>query len=190
VLAIGTYPAENYAIIGTLTAKGNDHPSIPIGEYLQFSGLLSQQNTGAPLFNRDGDVIGMIIPQDLNYLSQEINSLAIPIEVVMNVAKQIITHGKTNRMMLGITVIDFDSRKVKLNKPGVRMVPMIAEVQENSLGKKSGIFAGDIIIDFNGIEVTSPRRLIQLLSLTKPDEHVVLTVLRNGRSISITINPS
>jgi serine protease Do len=189
VLAIGAYPVENHAVIGTLTAKGNDHPSIPIGAYLQFSGLLSQQNTGAPLFNRDGDAIGMIIPQGQHYLFKDKNSLATPIEVVMNVAKQIITHGKTNRMMLGISVIDYDGRKIKLNKHGNGMVPMIAEVQENGLGKKSGILVGDIILDFNGMEITSPGRLIQLLSLTSPDEHVVLTVLRNGRTIAIPIYP-
>lgn len=188
-LAIGTYPARDHAVIGTLTTKGNDHPSIPIGAYLQFSGLLSQQNIGSPLFNRDGDVIGMIIPQDQYYQFQDKNSLAKPIEVVMNVANQIITHGRTNRMMLGISVIDFDSRKINLHKPGVRMLPMIAEVQANGLGNKSGLLIGDIIIDFNGIEITSPMRLIQLLSLTKPDEHVVMTALRNGRIITIPINP-
>lgn len=189
-VALGAYPTENHAIIGTLTAKGSDHPSMPIGEYLQFSGLMSQQNSGAPLFNRDGDAIGMIISQYQHNHFQDKNSLATPIEVVMNVAKQIVTHGKTHRMMLGISVQDFDSRKIKFTKPGVRMVPVVAEVQENGLGKKSGIIIGDIILNFNGVEITSPRRLIQLLSLTKPDEHVILTVWRNGRTVTIPVEPN
>lgn len=188
VLAIGSpFGFENSATAGIISAKSRALPSENYVPFIQTDVAVNPGNSGGPLFNMNGEVIGInsqIYSRSGGYQGL---SFAIPIEVAMNVEEQIIKHGKVQRGRLGITIQEVNQSLADsfgLKKPGGALV---SSVEDGSPAGKAGLTPGDVILGMNGNEITSSSELPPIVANVKPGDSVKLQVWRKGSEKEIEV---
>jgi serine protease Do len=139
-------------------------------------------NSGGPLFNENGEVIGInsqIYSRSGGYQGL---SFAIPIDVAMKVEQQIVAHGKVERGLLGVTIQDVDQSLADafgLKKP---VGALISSVQADGPAAKARLQPGDVILALNGTDISSSNQLPPLVGSMKPGTTVDLKVWRKGET--------
>ena len=190
VLAIGSpFGFENSATAGIVSAVSRSLPDDNFVPFIQTDVAVNPGNSGGPLFNMAGEVIGInsqIYSRSGGYQGL---SFAIPIEVVMNVEEQIVKHGKVQRGRLGITIQQLDQSLADsfgMKKPGGALV---SAVENDSPAAKAGIEPGDVIVSVNGKEVTASNELPPLIANIQPGNSAKLQVWRKGglRDIDVKV---
>ncbi len=190
VLAIGSpFGFENSATAGIVSAVSRSLPDDNYVPFIQTDVAVNPGNSGGPLFNMAGEVIGInsqIYSRSGGYQGL---SFAIPIEVVMNVEEQIVKHGKVQRGRLGITIQQLDQSLADsfgMKKPGGALV---SAVENDSPAAKAGIQPGDVIVSVNGKEVKSSNELPPLIANILPGNSAKLQVWRKGslRDIDVKV---
>ncbi len=192
VLAIGSPFGFDYTVTqGIVSAVGRN-----LGErdqaytsFIQTDVPINRGNSGGPLFNLQGQVVGVnsqIYSNTGNYTGV---SFSIPIDVAMNAVQQIKTKGYVSRGMLGVmvqAVTDDIAKTFKLeNGAGAAVVDVTAD----SGAAKAGVRAGDIILEYDGRAVQQSADLPPMVGMTKPNSTVPLQILRDGKrqTIQVTI---
>ncbi len=182
VLAIGSpFGFESSATAGIVSAKGRALPSENYVPFIQTDVAINPGNSGGPLFNMDGEVVGVnsqIYSRTGGYMGL---SFAIPIEVAMNVVEQLRTKGHVTRGWLGVLIQDVNrelARSFGLKKPEGALV---SKVLKDSPADKAGIQVGDIILEFNGHHIDRSANLPPIVGSTPVGERVPMKVMRNGR---------
>ncbi len=188
VLAIGSpFGFERTATAGIVSAKGR---ALPRENYVPFSQTdvaINPGNSGGPLFNMDGEVIGVnsqIFSRTGGYMGL---SFAIPIEVAMNVAEQLKTTGHVSRGWLGVLIQDVTRELAEsfgMKKP---MGALVSKVLPDSPAAKGKVEVGDIILEFNGREVINSANLPPIVGSTPVGKEVQVKVLRNGKQRMLTM---
>ena len=190
VLAIGSPFGFDYsASAGIVSAKMRNmmwETSVP---FIQTDVALNPGNSGGPLFNQQGEVVGVnsrIFSGTGGYMGL---SFSIPIDVAMDIADQLKKTGKVTRSYLGFNLQDLDrnlAESYNLPKPEGSL---ITNVQPNSPAEKAGLKAGDIILKFNGTPISRTSELLNYLNRTMPNQTVQLEILRDDkkRNISATL---
>ncbi|MDM5175790.1 DegQ family serine endoprotease [Massilia sp. DJPM01] len=186
VIAIGSpFNLNNTVTAGIISAKSRD-----TGDYLpliQSDVAVNPGNSGGPLINMRGEVIG--INSQIATLSGGYNgiSFAVPIDEVMRVAEQLKKSGKVTRGRLGVE-IDELTREVAeaLGLDQARGVEVV-RVEAGGPADKDGIKVGDIILKFNGQEIDRSGDLPRLVGATAVGSKAVVTVWRQGRQKEITV---
>ncbi len=184
VIAIG----NPFGLGGTVTAGIISARNRSIGlsryeDYIQTDASINQGNSGGPLFNMDGDVVGI----NTAILGQSGSigiGFAIPSNSAQKVINQLIEFGETKRGWLGVRIqtVTKDIADVeKLNEPRGALV---ASVAENSPSDKGGIKAGDIILEFDGKKINEMSELPRIVAETEVGKKVKLKVWRNKREIT------
>jgi serine protease Do len=190
VLAIGApFGFENSVTAGIVSAKGRSLPQENYVPFIQTDVAVNPGNSGGPLFNMNGEVVGMnsqIISRSGGYMGL---SFAIPIDVAMDVAQQLKTTGKVNRGRLGVLIQEVTSDLADsfgLKKPEGALV---AEVEPGSPADKAGVQVSDIILGFNGHAVKNSIDLPRMVGATKPGTRVKLSVWRKGamKELEVTV---
>ena len=190
VLAIGSpFGFENSATAGIVSAVSRSLPDDNYVPFIQTDVAVNPGNSGGPLFNMAGEVIGInsqIYSRSGGYQGL---SFAIPIEVVMNVEEQIVKHGKVQRGRLGITIQQLDQSLADsfgMKKPGGALV---SGVENDSPAARAGIEPGDVIVSVNGKEVKSSNELPPLIANILPGNSAKLQVWRKGslRDIDVKV---
>ncbi|HKK14463.1 MAG TPA: DegQ family serine endoprotease [Gammaproteobacteria bacterium] len=188
VLAIGSpFGFDHSATAGIVSAKGRNLPSENYVPFIQTDVAINPGNSGGPLFNLDGQVVGInsqIFSRTGGYMGL---SFAIPIEVAMDVAKQLKTTGHVTRGWLGVLIQDVNSDLAKsfgLSKPEGALV---AKVLPHSPAAKAGIKVGDVILSFEGKEISDSSALPPLVGHTHVGEKARVKVLRNGKPRELTV---
>jgi serine protease Do len=144
-------------------------------------------NSGGPLFNLNGEVIGInsqIYSQSGGYQGL---SFAIPIDVAMKVERQLVDHGKVSRGRLGIGVQEVDQQLASsfgLDKP---VGALVSSVDKGSPAEKAGIEPGDVILKFNGNPINLSKDLPPLVADTSPGTNCKLEVWHAGKSKEVTV---
>ncbi|MCE3605316.1 DegQ family serine endoprotease [Massilia sp. P8910] len=187
VIAIGSpFNLNNTVTAGIISAKSRD-----TGDYLpliQSDVAVNPGNSGGPLINMRGEVIG--INSQIATLSGGYNgiSFAVPIDEVMRVAEQLKKTGKVTRGRLGVE-IDELTREVAevLGLDKARGVEVV-RVEAGGPADKDGIKVGDIILKFNGQEIDRSGDLPRLVGGTAVGSKAVVTVWRQGQQKNITVN--
>lgn len=190
VLAIGSpFGFENTATAGIVSAKGRSLPRENYVPFIQTDVAINPGNSGGPLFNLDGQVVGIntqIFSRTGGFMGL---SFAVPIDMAMQVSKQLRATGKVKRGWLGVTIQDVtrelgESFGMK-NPHGA----LISEILPNGPAAKSELKAGDVVTEFEGRSIASSAELPPLVGQTAPGAHSKLTVLRGGqtREVLITI---
>ena len=190
VLAIGSPFGFDYsASAGIVSAKMRNMMGETSVPFIQTDVALNPGNSGGPLFNQQGEVVGVnsrIFSGTGGYMGL---SFSIPIDVAMDIADQLKKTGKVTRSYLGFNLQDLDrnlAESYNLPKPEGSL---ITNVQPNSPAEKAGLKAGDIILKFNGTPISRTSELLNYLNRTMPNQTVQLEILRDDkkRNISATL---
>jgi len=186
VVAIGNpFGLGGTVTSGIISARNRDINLTRYDDFIQTDASINQGNSGGPLFNLDGDVIGIntaiIAPGQSGSIGI---GFAIPANAASNVITQLIKYGETKRGWLGVRIQEVskeiaDVRKLK-NTEGA----LVASVGEKSPAEKAGLKAGDIILKFDGKKIDTMRALPKLVSNTKVGKTVELEIWRNKKLIT------
>ena len=183
VLAIGNpYGLGQSVSMGIVSATGREFNN-PYSDYIQTDASINQGNSGGPLFDMNGDVIGINTA-----IFGQAGSIGIGFSIPSNSAKividQLIKYGETKRGWLGVriqTVTKEIAEVEKLDKPRGALV---ASVAENSPSEKAGIKSGDIILEFNGIIINEMKELPKIVAQTQVGKTVEVKIWRNKKEIT------
>jgi len=188
VLAIGSpYGFESSASAGIISAKSRSLPDGSYVPFLQTDVAVNPGNSGGPLFNMRGEVIGInsqIYSRSGGYQGL---SFAIPIEVAMNVERQIVTHGKVERGRLGVAIQEIDQSLADsfgLARPSGALV---SSVDKDGPAARAGLEAGDVILGIDGQPVEISGELPAIVAAKRPGETIRLQVWRNKATREITV---
>jgi serine protease Do len=181
VVAIGSpFGFENSVTSGIVSAKGRSLPSESYVPFIQTDVAVNPGNSGGPLFNLRGEVVGVnsqIYSRSGGYQGV---SFSIPIDVAMEVASQLKTSGKVSRGWLGVAIQEVSSDLAEsfgLDRP---RGALIAEIQEGSPAAKGGLLVSDVVLKFDGKPIEASGDLPRLVGNTKPGSKVALQVWRKG----------
>jgi serine protease Do len=182
VLAIGSPFGFDYsATAGIVSAKGRSLPRENYVPFIQTDVAINPGNSGGPLFNQDGEVVGVnsqIYSRTGGYMGL---SFAIPIEVAMDVAEQLKTTGRVSRGWLGVLIQDITldlAESFGMEQPRGALV---ARVLPDSPAEAAGIEVGDVIVKFDGKEVRDSASLPPIVGRTKVGVYVPVDVIRNRK---------
>jgi serine protease Do len=181
VLAIGSpFGFDHSATAGIVSAKGRTLPNENYTPFIQTDVAINPGNSGGPLFNLDGEVVG-VNSQIFSRTGGSVGiSFAIPIEVVMNVYQQLRDKGSVSRGWLGVLIQDVTqdlAESFGMKKPHGALV---SKVVPDGPAAKAGVQAGDVVVAFNGREIDDSADLPPLVGNAHIGEHLPLTVLREG----------
>ncbi|HEY6610300.1 MAG TPA: DegQ family serine endoprotease [Pseudomonas sp.] len=181
VVAIGSpFGFDHSVTAGIVSAKGRSLPDENYVPFIQTDVAINPGNSGGPLFNLDGEVVGInsqIFTRSGGFMGL---SFAIPIDVAMNVAEQLKADGKVNRGWLGVVIQEVSKDLAEtfgLDKPAGALV---AQVLEDSPGAKGGLQVGDVILALDGKPIVASADLPHLVGGLKPGTKVTLDVVRDG----------
>lgn len=187
VLAIGSPFGFDYsASAGIVSAKSRNMMGETSVPFIQTDVALNPGNSGGPLFNQQGQVVGVnsrIFSGTGGYMGL---SFSIPIDVAMDVVDQLKKNGKVTRSYLGVMLQDIDrnlAEAYKLDKPEGSLITQVAP---NSPAEKAGFKSGDVILKYNGSAISRTSELLNYLNRTQPNQSVKLEILRDDKPRVIT----
>ncbi len=189
VIAIGSpFGFENTVTAGIISAKSRSLPDEGYVPFLQTDVAVNPGNSGGPLFNANGEVIGInsqIYSRSGGYQGL---SFAIPIDVAMKVERQLLDHGKVSRGRLGVMIQEVNQQLADtfgLDKP---VGALVSSVEKGSPAEKAGIEPGDVILKFNGKNIERSSDLPPLVSEQTPGAVAKLELWHKGKSKEITMS--
>jgi serine protease Do len=193
VLAIGSPFGFDYTVTqGIVSAVGRNlgQQDQPYTSFIQTDVPINRGNSGGPLFDLQGRVVGVnsqIYSNTGDYMGV---SFSIPIDVAMNAVQQIKSKGYVSRGQLGVTMQPVSDDIVKAFKLENGAGAAVVDVTPGSGAAKAGIQAGDIILSYNGQPLQQAADLPPLVGMTKPGSKVPVEILRNGKkqTLEATIN--
>lgn len=188
VLAIGNpFGFGGTVTAGIVSARARNINSGPYDDYIQTDASINRGNSGGPLFNTDGRVMGV----NTAIISPSGGSIgigfAVPASLARPVIEQLRKYGKTRRGWLGVriqTVTDEIAESLGLNKARGALV---ASITEGGPAAKAGIQQGDVVLELNGKPVKSMRRLPRIVAETEINKDVDVVVWRGGKSKTLTV---
>jgi serine protease Do len=191
VLAIGSPFGLDYSVTaGIVSAKGRSLPTERNENYVPFiqtDVAINPGNSGGPLFNLDGDVVG-VNSQIFTRSGGSIGlSFAIPVSVVHNVVTQLKSDGRVTRGWLGVTIQDVDKNLAEsfgLKRP---RGALIAQVAPDSPAEKGGLQDGDVIINFDGKDIPTSSDLPHVVGLIEPGKTVPVDIVRDQQRKTLKI---
>ena len=188
VLAIGSpFGFDHTVTAGIVSAKGRSLPSENYVPFIQTDVAINPGNSGGPLFNLDGQVVGVnsqIYSRTGGFMGL---SFAIPIDVAMDVVEQIKTKGRVSRGWLGVLIQDVTRDLAETFKMPQPMGALVAQVLPGSPAASSGLEVGDVILEFNGSPVPTSSALPPLVGVSAVGEAAKVTVLRRGETRVIDV---
>jgi len=186
--AIGSpFGFDHSATAGIVSAKGRSLPRENYVPFIQTDVAINPGNSGGPLFNQEGEVVGVnsqIYSRTGGYMGL---SFSIPIEVAMDVADQLKTSGKVSRGWLGVLIQDVTLDLAESFGMKHPRGALVAKVLPDSPALTSGIKVGDIIVEFNKQEVLNSSNLPPIVGSSKVGVKLPVTVIRNGREKTLNV---
>ena len=189
VVAIGSPFSFDFSVTaGIVSAKGRSIQNNNIGNYvpfLQTDVAINPGNSGGPLFNLEGEVVGInsqIYSRSGGYQGL---AFAIPINVAVDVADQIITNGEVARGYLGVRMSEVDSDladALGMKKP---YGALINDIEEGESADQAGLMPGDVIIEFDNNEIKFSTDLPHVVGQIKPNTNAKAKVIRDGDEIEL-----
>jgi serine protease Do len=185
VLAIGSpYGLESTVTAGVVSAKGRTLPGDNV-PFIQTDVAVNPGNSGGPLFNTRGEVVGInsqIYSQTGGYQGL---SFAIPIDVASRIKDQIVATGKVQHAKLGVTVQDVNQGFADSFKLETVEGALVSTVERGSTGEKAGLKSGDIIRKVDGQPIVASGDLPAMMAIARPGQKVAMEVWRDGKIVQI-----
>jgi serine protease Do len=190
VVAIGSpFGFENSVTAGIVSATSRAMPGGNYTPFIQTDVAVNPGNSGGPLFNLNGEVVGInsqIFSRTGGYMGV---SFAIPIDVANGVKDQLVRNGHVTRSRIGVSIQDVNAQLADsfgLDRPRGALVGM---VEDDSPGEKGGIRAGDVILKVDGQTIETSSQVPVIVAGKKPGSSVGIEVWRNGSSKQLTVRP-
>jgi serine protease Do len=188
VLAIGSPFGFDYsATAGIVSAKGRSLPKENYVPFIQTDVAINPGNSGGPLFNQDGEVVGVnsqIYSRTGGYMGL---SFAIPIEVAMDVAEQLKTKGRVTRGWLGVLIQDVTHDLAESFGMVQPRGALVAKVLEDSPAKQAGLQVGDVIVNFDGKDIRNSSSLPPIVGSTRVGVDVPVDIIRNHKTVEVKV---
>jgi len=186
VIAIGNpFGFGGSVTSGIISSRNRDIGLTRYDDFIQTDASINVGNSGGPLFNLDGEVIGIntaiIAPGQSGSIGI---GFAIPSNSASKVINQLIKFGETKRGWLGVRIQEVTKEIAEVEKLEKPEGALVASVSENSPADKAGIKAGDIILEFDGKKVDTMRTLPKLVAQTEVGKRVILKIWRNQKLVS------
>lgn len=188
VLAIGSpFGFDHSVTAGIVSAKGRSLPKANYVPFIQTDVAINPGNSGGPLFDLDGNVIGInsqIYSRTGGFMGL---SFAIPIDVAMDVVQQLKDKGEVTRGWLGVYIQEVTKELAEsfgLDKP---VGALVSQVIENSPAQKYGIKAGDVILSFNGKPILDSSDLPPLVGRVPVGSKAKVKLLRDGKNKNLDV---
>ena len=182
VVAIGSpFGFENSVTAGIVSAKGRSLPGDAYVPFIQTDVAVNPGNSGGPLFNMAGEVIGInsqIYSRSGGYQGL---SFAIPADVVQRVTNQIVASGRASHARLGVSAQPMDQALARSFGLERTEGALIAEVVPGSAAQKAGLRVGDVVLKYNGKPVDASGELAAMVGQSAPGDRVRLEVVREGK---------
>ena len=170
---------------GIISARNRDINLTRYDDFIQTDASINQGNSGGPLFNLKGEVIGIntaiIAPGQSGSIGI---GFAIPANAASTVIEQLIKFGETKRGWLGVRIQEVTKEIAEVEKLKKPKGALVASVGKNSPAEKAGIKAGDIILEFDGKKINTMRNLPKVVASTEVGKSVELKIWRNKKLIS------
>ena len=186
VVAIGNPFGQGFSVsAGIVSARGRELNG-RYDDYIQTDAAINRGNSGGPLFDVEGNVVGV------NTAILSPNGLSIGIgysmssNVVSKVVEQLIEYGETQRGWLGVRIQDISediAESLGLSEIAGALVTSVP----NGPAQNAGIKSGDVIVDFDGVNVNDTRSLIRIVGSSKVGKTVIIGIMRDGKKIEIKV---
>ncbi|MBI2450895.1 MAG: trypsin-like peptidase domain-containing protein [Parcubacteria group bacterium] len=153
-------------------------------DFIQTDAAFNPGNSGGPLFNIKGEVIGI---NSAVFLGAQNIGFAIPADMIQEIFIELIMNGRVARGFLGVTVQPLDDRLAKAfnfqwdGNIGV----LVSDLIENQAAQKAGIKIGDIILRVNDVDIKTVRQLAKVIGSYKPNSEINIDIVREGQSLTI-----
>ena len=188
VLAVGNpFGLGGTVTAGIVSARNRNIDSGPYDSYIQTDAAINKGNSGGPLFNMDGDVIGI----NTAILSPTGGSVGIgfanPATTVLPVIEQLRQFGETRRGWLGVRIQNVDDQTAESLDLGKARGALVAGVDDKGPAKPAGVKNGDVIIKFDGKDVKTSSDLPKIVAQTPVGKDVVVTVIRGGKETELKV---
>jgi len=181
VAAIGSpFGFENSVTAGIVSAKARVLPDENFVPFLQTDVAINPGNSGGPLFNMNGEVVGInsqIYSRTGGYMGL---SFAIPIEVAMRVKDDLQKFGKVSRGRLGVNVQPLTKELAESFGMSSAQGALVSAVEPNSAAARAGIESGDVVVAVNDRAIEQPADLVRAVGETRPGANVTLKIWRQG----------
>lgn len=187
VIAIGSpFGLSHSVTFGILSARGRRDLSlgterIDLQDFFQTDAAINPGNSGGPLINLRGEVIAINTAIASNGGGSEGIGFAIPIDMAVRVAEELIRHGKLRRGYLGVTLDPEFSSAEAMRLLGIPHGALVKEVRAGSPAELAHIRRGDVILEFDGRPVENDDHLVTRVGLAQVDREVPLVIARNGQ---------
>ena len=188
VMAIGNpFGLGGSVTIGIISAKARDINSGPYDDYLQTDAAINKGNSGGPLFNMDGEVIGI----NTAIISPTGGSIgigfAVPSDIAVPVIEQLKLYGETRRGWLGVRIQSVSEEIAESLGVPENTGALVAAVTPDSPAAKAGIEAGDVIVKFDGKDIVGMRSLPRIVAQTPIGKTVDVEAVRKGERKSFKV---
>ena len=188
VAAIGSpFGFANTITAGIVSAKGRSLPDEMYVPFIQTDVAVNPGNSGGPLLNLDGEVIGvnsLIYSGTGGYMGV---SFAIPIEVALDVSKQLMSEGKVTRGRIGVAMQPMTKELARSFHMDDTTGAIITNVEAGAPADRAGVRAGDVVLEWNGEKIDDPNELPRLVAATKPGSLAHMAVWREGRRETLAL---
>jgi serine protease Do len=188
VMAIGNpFGLGGSVSLGIVSARNRDINAGPYDDFIQTDAAINKGNSGGPLFNMTGQVVGI----NTAIFSPSGGSVGIGFSVPANTARSVVDqlakYGETRRGWFGVkvqSVTDELAESMGLGKPRGALV---ADVVDGSPGKAAGVEAGDVIVEFDGKSIREMKELTRTVAETEIGKQVTVKVLRKGKEVELKV---
>lgn len=188
VLAIGSpFGFEHSVTAGIVSAKGRSLPRENYVPFIQTDVAINPGNSGGPLFNLDGEVVGInshIYSRTGGFMGV---SFAIPIELAMDVAEQLQDTGRVARGWLGVLIQDVTRELAESFEMSRPYGALVAQVVPDSPAADAGLRVGDVIVSFDDREVSTSGALPPMVGRTRVGSDVALDIIRDGEHMTLPL---
>ena len=188
VIAIGNpFGLGGTVTAGIVSARQRDINAGPYDDFIQTDASINRGNSGGPMFNLQGEVIGV----NTAIFSPTGGSVgigfAVPATLAKSVTEQLIKYGKTKRGWLGVRIQDVTPEIAEALKLPAAKGALVSSVTPKGPADKAGVLAGDVIVKFNGQDIDQLRRLPRLVAESEVGGKAALTVLRKGKEVALSV---
>lgn len=188
VVAIGNpFGLGGTATVGIVSARGRDIRSGPYDDYLQIDAPINRGNSGGPVFNTDGEVVGV----NTAIFSPNGGSVgigfAIPANLVTGVVEELRVAGTIDRGWLGVQLQNLDAALAESLSLDEATGALVADVVADSPAQRSGVEVGDVIVGYGTEEVADARQLARYVGSADSGDRVKLRIVRDGEEMNLKV---